>query len=106
MAKHEMGTGSNACRLDGHIGCTLAIAHDNDPLAAQLLTRLECRHVDDLAFELIPPFEEGNVRRLRVESDTDHGEVEVLDCLSRTIAVRDPPSRVGHGSLMEPENRA
>jgi hypothetical protein len=92
MAKDDLSTVSNGRRFDRRVGRTLAITHDYHPLAGQLVTRLERRHVDNLALELVATFEDGDVRRFRVKPDAHYDQIKVLDLLSRIIAVGDSPS--------------
>ena len=73
MAKNDMSLGGNGCGFDRRVRRTLAVAHDDDPLGGQLVTRLERRHMDHLALKLIAAVEDWDVRRFRVKSDADHG---------------------------------
>src|SRR5215469_8585647 len=105
MAKNDMGLGSDASGLNGHIRRALAIAHHDNPLSGQLITRLEGRHMNDFPLELIASLEEGDVRCLRVEANAYDREIEVFGPFLRFVTVSDPPPQPGPGLLLQTENR-
>ena len=41
MAKNDVGLACNGRRLDRRVGRTLAVSHDDDPLAAEFVAGLE-----------------------------------------------------------------
>ena len=63
-AKNDIRLDGDGCGFDRGIGRTLAVSHNDDPFAGQLVKRFERRNVNHLALELIAAVEKWDVWRL------------------------------------------